>query len=205
MVEIKLTEEELDKNLNEFITTLETHVKREGINRVIKWLKSKDIRTAPASTKYHSSYEGGLVVHSLNVYKRLVKLIELEYGQESPYTNETIALVSLLHDISKVDFYEVQMRNVKENGIWVQKPFFAVKDEENRLIFGSHSMNSLYMLGKFFNLTYEEELAILHHMGGIDSTEDRFTPKNLAEAYRKSTLALLLSQADAMATFIDER
>ena len=204
-MEIKLTEEQLDTNYNKFINLIETNIKREGVERLIKWLNSKDTRVAPASTRYHNSFEGGLVLHSINVYERLKRLIKFEYGDESPYSEETIALVALLHDISKIDFYEVQMRNVKENGVWVQKPYFSVKDEQNRLIFGSHSMNSLYMVSKFFKLTYEEELAILHHMGGIDSTEDKFTPKNLAEAYKKSTLALLTQQADMLATFVDER
>lgn len=204
-MEVKLTEEQLDSNYNKFLELLKTNIKREGIERLIKWLENKDTKTAPASTKYHCSYEGGLIVHSLNVYNRLKKLIELEYGDKSPYSEETITLVALLHDISKIDFYEVQLRNVKENGAWVQKPFYAVKEEKDRLIFGSHSMNSFYMASKFFKLNYEEELAILHHMGGMDSTEDSLVIKNIAEAYKKSTLALLIQQADMAATFIDER
>ncbi len=36
--------------------------------RLIEWLCTTDFFTAPASTKYHSSYEGGLCYHSLAVY-----------------------------------------------------------------------------------------------------------------------------------------
>ena len=122
-----------------------------------------------------------------------------------PYTDETIAIVALLHDISKVDFYEVQERNTKdENGNWIKVPVYQVKPDDKRFTFGSHAMNSVYMLSKFINLSYEESLAILHHMGGLDTTEDTLNCRNISEAYIKSPLALFLHFADELATFKDE-
>lgn len=214
-----ITEKEINENFELYLQLIQENIKRPGVDNLINWLKSKDAKSAPASTKYHLSCKGGLIKHSLNVYNRLKKLIELEYPtmvqDESgemkkventcPYTDETIAIVALLHDISKVDFYEVQERNTKdENGNWIKVPYYSVKNEDQRFIFGSHCMNSFYMANTFLNLTYQEGLAILHHMGGLDSTEDRFSVKNLAEAYKKSPLALLLMQADMSSTFIDE-
>ena len=214
-----ITEQEMNSNFDLFIQLLQDNVKREGIDNLISWLKSKDTKIAPASTRYHLSCAGGLVKHSLNVYNRLKKLIELEYPttiidengevqkveNTCPYSEETITIVALLHDISKIDFYEIQERNTKdENGNWIKVPYYSVKDETKRFIFGSHSMNSYYMANTFLNLTYQEGLAILHHMGGMDSTEDKFSVKGLAEAYKKSPLALLLMQADISSTFIDE-
>lgn len=45
-------------------------VTREGKSGLIKWLETSDFFTAPASTKYHGNYEGGLCEHSVNVYKK---------------------------------------------------------------------------------------------------------------------------------------
>lgn len=213
-----LSEERIEENYNKYIELLKTNIQREGIENLIKWLNAQDTKVAPASGKYHCAYKGGLVEHSLNVYKRLKNLLKLEYtvrekgedGQvkteyKCPYSEETITLVSLLHDISKINYYEQQFRNVKdEKGDWRQVPFYQSKESKNRLIFGSHCMNSLYMVGKFFKLNYEEELAILYHMGAMDSSDDKITVKNTAEVYAKSTLALLLHHADMEATYIDE-
>ena len=201
-----LLDEQVEKNYNEFMHLIHTNITRIGVDSLIKYLEGSDIKTAPASTRYHNAFKGGLIDHSLNVYKRLNQLITMEYpNNDCPYTNETITLVALLHDISKVNFYETLERNTKdEHGNWIKVPYYQVKDEFHRFIFGSHSMNSLYMTSKFFKLTYDEELAILHHMGGIDTTEDTLSAKNTVEAYKKSKLALLLHFADMMATTIDE-
>ena len=43
---------------------------RKGIRDLVLWLLEKtDFFTAPASAKYHSSYCGGLLDHSVNVWK----------------------------------------------------------------------------------------------------------------------------------------
>lgn len=214
-----MTEEIIEKNYDRFLSIIKNNVNREGIENLVNWLNKTDAKIAPASTKFHLSCKGGLIKHCLDVYDRLKKYINQEYNVtvlsgsqeisvdrvDSPYSEETIAIVALFHDLSKVNYYEVQERNTKdENGNWIKVPFYQVRDESTRLIFGSHSMNSYYMVSKFIKLTYEEELAILHHMGGLDNTEDRFTPKNLAEAYKKSNLAVLLHLSDMAATFIDE-
>lgn len=210
----------IDKNFNRFISILENDVKRDGVQNLISWLKSKDTKIAPASTKYHLSRPGGLVEHSLHVYDRLKRLVEMEYpkfkvsesgemeeidGYQAPYSDETIAIVALMHDISKVNFYDIQERNTKnEKGEWIKVPYYAVKDDDHRLIFDTHSINSFYMLSKFIKLTYEEELAIIHHEGAFNSCLDNLAKSNIMSAWRKSPLGMLLHQADMMATILDD-
>ena len=46
-------------------------VKREGINELIEFIEKTDFYKAPASTRFHGSYEGGLVEHSIQVYEIL--------------------------------------------------------------------------------------------------------------------------------------
>ena len=48
---------------------LMAQVNREGIAALMEYIRNKsDFYTAPASTKFHLSCEGGLLQHSLNVY-----------------------------------------------------------------------------------------------------------------------------------------
>lgn len=44
-----------------------SQVTRTGADKLLEWLKSTDFFTAPASTRFHGAYPGGLVKHSLNV------------------------------------------------------------------------------------------------------------------------------------------
>lgn len=105
-----------------FIQIYQEHIHRRGADQLLAWLQSdaSDFFTAPSSTRYHGSYEGGLVEHSLNVYHCLVDYLarprtkEL-YGMD--YSDETVALVALMHDICKVNFYVVDYRNAKMNRV----------------------------------------------------------------------------------------
>lgn len=198
---------DVENNYTKFKNYLTRFISRPGVDKLIAWLDKSDAKVAPASTKYHLSEEGGLIQHSLNVFNRLIRMVKYEYGsiEDSPYSQETITLVSLLHDISKVNFYNLEYRNTKdESGNWIKVPYYSVKSEDDRLFYGSHSENSIYMLKQFFNLSYEEEIAILYHMNGVDVSTDLLTPKNVVTAYKRSTLALLLAQSDMQATVIDE-
>ena len=92
---------------DEFTDIYQQYIHREGADRFLEYLqgKSSDFFVAPASTRYHGSYAGGLAQHSINVYHCLRAYLERErvkdvYGMS--YSDETIALVSLLHDKGSV-------------------------------------------------------------------------------------------------------
>ena len=191
-----------------FIEIYKETITREGSTELLEKLEKSDFFVAPASTRYHGSYEGGLVTHVLNVYTRLRELVDIHYTEEDKPSDETIAIISLLHDISKMNFYTTQMRNVKNEHTnqWEKVPYIAMREAKDRFIFGTHSENSLYMINSFMLLTYEEQLAILHHMGGKDYTEDASDHGRVtSDVFNKNKLALLLHMADMTATFIDER
>ena len=94
---------------------------------------------------------------------------------------------------------KVEMRNVKENGEWVQKPYFTVDDS---LPYG-HGEKSVYMLSGFMKLTREEAMAINWHMGGFDLRVQAGS-YDYSKAYNKYPLALMIHLADMQATFLDE-
>lgn len=186
---------------NEFISIFKQNIKREGADKLLDYLIKSDFFTAPASSRFHNNFEGGLCLHSINVYNRFKKLVVSEYGEN--YTNvvsdETLAICALLHDICKVDFYTVEMRNVKVDGTWVQKPFYAIKDA---LPYG-HGEKSVYIISGFIKLTREEALAINWHTGGFD-LRVKGGSYSLAEAYYTYPLALIFHLADMQASYLDE-
>ena len=106
----------------EFLKIYRASIKREGSEKLLDWLLNKsDFFTAPASTKYHSCFEGGLCEHSVKAYYRFVQNLQNEYEDEaeSKITAESVAIIALLHDVCKTNYYKVDYRNVKnENGEW---------------------------------------------------------------------------------------
>lgn len=185
---------------DKFIEIYQQHITRPGADKLLAWLESSDFFTAPASTRFHLARPGGLVEHSIHVYERLGALCDLEAqttpGFNAP-ANETIAICGLLHDICKVNFYAVEMRNRKnEQGKWEQYPFYVVDD---KLPYG-HGEKSVYILNGFIRLSREEAMAIRWHMGGWQEGEAR----NAGNAFGKYPLAVLLHLADLQATYLDE-
>ena len=177
-------------------------IKRPGADKLLAWLETTDFYTAPASTRYHLARPGGLVEHSVNVYKRLTELyIAEDFEGMTPEKAESLAIVGLLHDVCKADFYDVEMRNRKNaDGVWEQYPYYIVND---RLPYG-HGEKSVYIISGFMRLTREEAMAIRWHMGAFesDSTASGYA---LSSAFRQYPLALLTHMADMQATYLDEK
>ena len=186
-----------------FIDLYKTYIHREGADKLLEYLDSpaSDFFTAPASTKFHNNVPGGLLSHSLNVYDCLVSYYKSERRTQlfglSDVSDETLAVVALLHDICKVNVYKESKRNVKdESGVWRQVPYYEFKDE---LPYG-HGEKSVYVISGFMRLSREEAFAIRYHMGF--SNED--DPRNVGAAFEMFPLALALSIADTEATYFVE-
>lgn len=168
--------------------------KRPGIKQLLTWLENSDFRVAPASTRYHNAFEGGLLEHSLNVYYELIRQQDLIRLLNIP--NDTLIITALLHDICKVNYYKVDMRNVKKNGTWVQEPYYTVDD----LYPIGHAEKSIIIAQEFIKLNDVEVAMIRNHMGGfVDNSY--FSSSALFNKYPES---LLLHMADMRATYIVE-
>lgn len=185
----------------QFLSTLREKVRRDGVEDLVSYLEKSDFFTAPASSKFHSSYAGGLADHSYNVYLRLVKIAgeEAEKGKAPAYSEDTLALCGLMHDLCKANTYKIDYRNAKEDGVWVKKPFYAI---DEKFPFG-HGEKSVYLLQNFIKLTAEEALAIDWHMGGFDQRV-KGGSFAVSSVYEKSPLAAMLHAADLLATYLDE-
>ena len=109
-----------------FIETYNKNIHRPGAEKLLAWLEGTDFFTAPASTRFHAAYEGGLLDHSLNVYN---VLISKHFNPETDDL-ESYTIVSLLHDLCKAGFYKTELRNRKnDRGEWEKVPVYAVDDQ----------------------------------------------------------------------------
>lgn len=156
-----------------------SQVTRPGADKLLEWLKSTDFFTAPASTRFHGAYPGGLVKHSLNVYYALLG----NFNLRGLYSPQTQAIVALLHDVCKANYYAGEY------------PDYTVKDQMPM----GHGEKSVYLVMKHMELTDDEALAIRWHMGAYDDAF-RGGSRTLNAAMGRTPLVLELHYADMIAT-----
>lgn len=180
----------------EFIRIARDYITRDGIDELLDWLETTDFYTAPASTRFHGAHEGGLVLHSLNVF---VQLRNLRRWYSCKASDESIAIVALFHDLCKVGCYKTELRWRKDaNDKWEQYPTYRFDED---FAYGGHGAKSVFLVQSFMKLTPDEAAAINCHMGQWDAT----TYSNPTEVYCRNKLAWLLHVADEAADFIDEK
>lgn len=181
-----------------FIQIYNDKIHRDGAQALLAYLCSEscDFFIAPASTRYHGAEMGGLCRHSLNAYDCLCdflsrRRVKEEYGIS--YSDESIAISALLHDLCKTNFYRVDSRNVKKNGVWESVPYYTIDDQ---LPYG-HGEKSVYIASGYMKLTRDEAFAIRYHMG-FSGPEDN---NNVGKALEMFPLAFALYVADMEAAY----
>lgn len=168
-------------------------IRRPGMDGLMQWLEDSDFYTAPASSRYHGAYAGGLLEHSLHVYDELLRL--LKAYPEIPCSMETAAVIALFHDVCKVNMYVVEKRNRKNGqGQWEQYDAYKIQE---KFKFGGHGSKSVFLLQNFIQLSPEEAVAINNHMGAFDND-------HVGAVFEAWNLAFLLHVADGAATYIVE-
>ena len=169
--------------------------KRDGVDEIINFLEKTDFFKAPASTRFHGNYEGGLLEHSLKVYEILKNNVKNAIVDLNA-SDDTLIVIALLHDICKVNYYKVDYRNAKnERGEWERVPYYTVDDT---IPYG-HGEKSVMMITEYMKLTVEEKYCIRWHMG---FTENKELYSTIGQAYKKYPLALFLHEADLEATYL---
>ena len=183
------------QRLNEFLREAPEMIREN--KPLIDFLTNQGFFKAPASTKYHGAYPGGLYDHSLGVWKRLVWLTD-----ESPWNRaESPFIIGFFHDLCKIDQYTMIVRDPG-------KIMFGSSDSEGmvfhyeynkELLLSGHGDKSVMMLSQFIQLTEEEMLCIRYHMGAYE--KDDWTGYDLA--IRKYLNVLLTHTADMYASKVD--
>lgn len=174
--------------------------KREGIEKLLDFIRKSDFYKAPASTRFHSCHEGGLLEHSLNVYDCLTAKRQNPIWKDifASISEESLIIVSLLHDLCKTYFYKVEMRNKKIDGVWEQVPCYTVED----MIPYGHGEKSVMMIESYIKLTSMERYVIRWHMG-FSEPKENYNP--LGCAIKKYPLVWAIHEADNEATYLLEK
>jgi len=182
----------IEEQKQKFIDLCRAAIHREGFDKLLDWMSRADFFTAPASTHYHGGYAGGLCQHSMDVYeyaKRIVPITDRTFSEES------LAVAALLHDLCKVNFYRTDFRNQKINGEWQQVPCYTVSE---KFKFGGHGSKSVFLIQQFMKLLPDEAIAINCHMGAFDNDK-------VGECFAACPLAWVIHVADEAATYLIER
>ena len=192
----------------EFLKIWTERVQRDYADALLDWLEREtDFFTAPSSSKYHGAHPGGLLEHSLNVYHRLRQIAIIEtYGTTlapdlEEATEETVAIIALLHDVCKVGCYRLETKRRKnpETGYWEDYPAYVFRDPFPL----GHGEKSLYLIQRHMDLEPEEALAIRWHMGAYDISHTG--ARSLDAAMAATPWVWRLQQADMCAAWVDER
>lgn len=171
---------------------------REGKGKVLEYLEKSDYFSCPASSKFHCSYSGGLLEHSIRVAEKLIE-ISKDNGIEWEDLGSPI-VIGLLHDICKTHFYKVEYKNAKdENGKWIQVPYYSVDDRMPIGIHGDKSVMLIQQLG--MKLTSEELYCIRYHMGAYEGKE---VLTSLSLAKKKYPNILWVCLADELCSLEEE-
>lgn len=187
------------ENIDKFESIMSA-VEREGKDELMEYIKNSDFYMAPASTRFHLSAEGGLLQHSLNVYHCLMAKRDSDIwgGILESAGKDSLAIVSLFHDICKTGFYTTELRWRKDsNNRWEQYPVYAIDDQ---MPYG-HGEKSVMMIEKFMKLKDYEKFAIRWHMG---YSEPAALYPQVGKAMEMYPLTLALHEADLEAAKILE-
>lgn len=207
-----MTENEIEKNKQEFIRICKKNIKRDGLDKILSYLEKSDFYTAPCSSAFHLNEKGGLCQHSINVFKTACKIFADIYltamqNENAPFkeeiTMESIAIASLFHDICKTKIYHQTERWKKDaNNKWMSYPGYEIKDD---FPFG-HGEKSCLMLSWYMRLKVEEMLAIRWHMGMFDIAENGSSQRYaFYAATDKTPLVSIIIAADFLASHLLEK
>ena len=192
----------MNTKLRDFIVDKLKSTNREGMDDLIKFLDESDFFYAPASTKYHGAYEGGLAEHSVNVLDALLAyddMLKTTYGMPKEDENSKI-IVALLHDVCKINTYKTKTMWRKDNqGKWES----YIGYERNPDLAMGHGTKSVFLIQKYIKLTDYEAQAILWHMGPYDIS-NYMSENEMGVAYSVNGLAYKLNAADMAATYVLE-
>ncbi len=194
-----MTKDEIEEQ-KEIILDLLKSTEREGIDKLADFLtESTDFFTAPASTRFHNNFCGGLAQHCLNVYENFKALLEIKGVEMS---EDSIIICSFLHDLCKCNTYVVETRNRKnDRGQWEKYNIWATnKDVDVPL---PHASRSIALIRKFIKLSIKEELTIFYHMGPYGG-EDYEYRNMLKAANEKYPQTVLFYVADTISSYLDE-
>lgn len=162
---------------------------------LMNYLMAYGFFTAPASTKYHGNYEGGLLEHSYMVTKYLLSLTQDNHliwrKARSPF------IVGMFHDLCKIDQYRHPASDLVVDGMLLPDPSKWEYNPDTLL--KGHGDKSVMLLSQFYTLTEEEIMCIRYHMGAFTDKEEW---RDYTRAVHQYPNVLWTHQADMLASHV---
>lgn len=192
-----------EKNIQNMVEIMEGIQFTRDPTKLIEMLVQTDYFYAPASTKFHDACQGGLYIHSKQMYESMLKLNELV---DNKFTKQTLFYVSFFHDVCKVNLYipkdiwykELDQKLHKD--VWKSKPGYGFDD---KLPIG-HGQKSIIMILPYIKLTDEQMMAIRWHMAAFEAgvSVGSWQKNSYYSAIEKTQLVSMAQSADIMSTAI---
>lgn len=196
-------------------------IAREGsdIEGLVEWMDSHGFFESPATKEYYCAFDGGLMLHSINVYKTLERLAgeyaskDVDGAPKMRYSKDTLLIVGLLHGICKSGLYEKCSRNEKAYSKygkskdalgffdWKSTVGYKVKDEDKREIYGGYGFSSYFIISGFIPLTTEESIVLANFN---DILSDEANKPSMYQILSRFPLASLMLSATSIASYCIE-
>jgi len=184
-----VTFRELEKRYRSLLSRIDQ--RKEGVDKLVDFLENEtNWLEAPASTRFHMSEKHGLLYHSIGVAETLIRLA----GHLDPvYTDESLIITGLFHDVGKVGFegtpYYLDNPSTGNRHLTGTRSFYKPYIVNNDIVAMSHAIRSLYHVQRFVELSPEEAQAITYHDGP-------YTDGYKEVAMKEEPLTLLLHFSD---------
>ena len=172
-------------NTEQQISTIIATFNRPGVLNLLQHIREQGFFESPASSRFHNCKRGGLAIHSINVTRQFLRLLQINNHR---IHLESVYIVGLFHDLCKMGLYEGKYPNWELN---------------RRQLAKGHALESLRIIKKFIELKTWEENAIKYHMGfyhchesGLKGTE--YSMKEYLDVINADPTIELFHYADNM-------
>lgn len=192
----------------EFIEMLRS-TGREGVDYVIEEIERLGFFEAPASANHHLNVEGGLTVHSLNVAKASLAVLEamkpLDPALDKEVSRDSVIIAALLHDVCKADIYRRSVKKRKNVlGQWEDTEGYKLTYKNFPMGHGEKSLIVVLCAG--LEISDAEMLAIRWHMGAWGVNQNSLEDCKSYDVARKLyPLVSIIQTGDSLAASIMER
>lgn len=211
------------QNKQKFIEIFKGEIHREGADRLLEWLEKSDFFTMPFTGAYTLSCEGGACLHALNSFRAMSEMVA-KYRDRDPNflltdlspdateeekaaaiadVDQSVAIISLLHDVCNANCWHLATKNVKNEQTqkWEAVPYYRYDDD---FIYG-HGSKSVFIITQFMQLYVEEAQAIRFHMQGKEIPYGTTIEELYYDVYRDNALAAVAGAAINEATLVSDK
>lgn len=208
----KLTEEQIKQNLEKFYSLIEKYLPDgERKSKLIKLYNSIELTlaTAPASTKlhHHNCFAGGYVDHVIRVTEASLVMDKVwdKFGQARNHTTEELVFSAINHDLGKLGTNEEPFY-IPATSEWHMKNQGKYYEYNTKIPHMRISDRSLFYLQQAgIPMSENEYIAIKIHDGLYEDGNAPYLITHTPETQLKSNIALILHQADLMASRVENQ